>query len=298
MKDTDVSLTETISAALSNTLPVSTATETGISETTEEPHTESTCPVSTTSDPSTVTETASKTIPMGKMEPVISGMSENEVLKLIEEKIDPLLKLKSEVPKNDHEGLLRLIRERLGRLEDEVACARKDEHNNHEQLKRQIFNLRDELENRKPEFLDMPTTKKVDEKSTSLLAEKVDILDRERDALEKQILLLLTKMDGKVDTIEAKCERTTNDHLELEEQFAQLSDRVSESNHGVQSISTTSIPPSFFDVSAEIYEEKIEYLQARCERLGKENREITARLDIVEEELENELKVSIDGITV
>ena len=61
MKDTDASMTETISAGL----PVSSATETGISETTEDPqsHTETAGPESTYSDASTVTETASKTSP-------------------------------------------------------------------------------------------------------------------------------------------------------------------------------------------------------------------------------------------
>lgn len=303
MKDTDASMTETISAGL----PVSSATETGISETTEDPqsHTETAGPESTYSDASTVTETASKTSPkllpnnFPTSIPIIAGMSEQDVKKLIDEKIEPLLKIKSELPKNDHEGLIRLIRERVGRLEDEVACTRKDEHNNHEQIKRQLFNLRDEMENRKPEFIEIASSKKSssDDKEKCLLAEKVEILDRERETLEKQILLLITKMDTKVDTIETKCERNTNDQLSLEEQFAQLNDRVSESHHGVQSISTTSIPPSFFEVSAEIYDEKIDYLSSRCDGLRKDNREITARLDIVEEELENELKVSIDGIT-
>jgi hypothetical protein len=61
--------------------------------------------------------------------------------------------------------------------------------------------------------------------------------------------------------------------------------------------STPSIPPSFFDVGAELYDEKIEFLQAKIKNILVDNKEITARLDIVEEELENELKVSIDGIT-
>ena len=97
----------------------------------------------------------------------------------------------------------------------------------------------------------------------SLLSQRLEILEKERDGLERQILTLITKMDAKVDTIEGKCLFLTNEQLSLEEQVAQLGDRISESHHGVQSISTPSIPPAFFDVSPEIFDERIELLETK-----------------------------------
>jgi chromosome segregation ATPase len=162
----------------------------------------------------------------------IEGLTESQIQQMIQEKIEPLVQSKFEIPKN--EGLLKLIRERLGRLEDEVACARKDSDNNHEQLKRQLFNMKDDLENRKPEFLDLKQEVLDDQPGQNLLSEKVDRLDKEREVLEKQILFLIMKIDGKVDAIEGKCERSTNDQLALEEEVALLKDRVSESQQGIQ----------------------------------------------------------------
>ena len=39
------------------------------------------------------------------------------------------------------------------RLEDEIAIVRKDEQNNVEQIKKQIFNLRDELTNQRASYV-------------------------------------------------------------------------------------------------------------------------------------------------
>ena len=47
--------------------------------------------------------------------------------------------------------------------------------------------------------------------------------------------------------ITAKSNRNAKERIELEEEVKNLSDRVSEAAHGVQSISMTSIPNDFFD---------------------------------------------------
>ena len=268
LKDTDASLTETISKA-SHVPEISQESETETQETETDTKSESTLideSITMTISEPVQAEPEKQELPTAK-----HGLSENEILKIVEDQIAPIwTKVNNFVipePAENHDGLLRLLKERMSRLEDEIACCRKDEQNNFEQLKRQLYNLKDDFENRKPKFIEIAQKKSEPEVKPesvdSLLSQRLEILEKEREGLERQILSLITKMDAKVDTIDGKCSFLTNEQLSLEEQVAQLGDRISESNHGVQSISTPSIPPAFFDVSPEIFDERIELLETK-----------------------------------
>ena len=95
------------------------------------------------------------------------------------------------------------MKDRLGRLEDEISIARKEEQQDYEQLKRQMYNLRDDVTKQKPSFA---LKEPVDEvpKSTDVtgLENRLGKIEKEREVLEKQILSLIMKIDQKVDQIE------------------------------------------------------------------------------------------------
>ena len=59
-----------------------------------------------------------------------SGLSEHEISRMIEDHIAPLMTkvncLAVQEPSENHEGLLRLLKERMSRLEDAIACCRKE----------------------------------------------------------------------------------------------------------------------------------------------------------------------------
>ena len=84
----------------------------------------------------------------------------------------------------------------------------------------------------------------------------------------------------------------------MEEEVSRLNDRISEAAHGVQSISMTSIPPDFFDEERDkMFQLEIvqDSLAERVDRLIKKSTEVDARLDIIEEEMEEQTKISING---
>ena len=86
--------------------------------------------------------------------------------------------------------------------------------------------------------------------------------------------------------------------MNLEEEVSRLNDRISEAAHGVQSISMTSIPPDFFDEERDkVFQLEIvqDSLAERVDRLIKKSTEVDARLDIIEEEMEEQTKISING---
>ena len=93
------------------------------------------------------------------------------------------------------------MKDRLGRLEDEISIARKEEQNDYEQLKRQMFNLRDDMSKQKPDFKlqDKPD---LDDTMAKGLDSRLTNIEKEREVLEKQILSLIMKIDQKVDQIE------------------------------------------------------------------------------------------------
>ena len=93
------------------------------------------------------------------------------------------------------------MKDRLGRLEDEISIARKEEQQDYEQLKRQMYNLRDDVTKQKPSF----ALKEAPEEAPSdvtALEERLAKIEKEREVLEKQILSLIMKIDQKVDQIE------------------------------------------------------------------------------------------------
>ena len=93
------------------------------------------------------------------------------------------------------------MKDRLSRLEDEISIARKEEQQDYEQLKRQMYNLRDDVTKQKPTFaLKEAPEEKISE--TSNLEQRLSSLEKERELLEKQILSLIMKIDQKVDQIE------------------------------------------------------------------------------------------------
>ena len=93
------------------------------------------------------------------------------------------------------------MKDRLSRLEDEISIARKEEQQDYEQLKRQMYNLRDDVTKQKPTFaLKEAPEEKISESSN--LEQRLSSLEKERELLEKQILSLIMKIDQKVDQIE------------------------------------------------------------------------------------------------
>ena len=93
------------------------------------------------------------------------------------------------------------MKDRLGRLEDEISIARKEEQQDYEQLKRQMYNLRDDVTKQKPSFVLKETPEDVPTDVTAL-EERLAKIEKEREVLEKQILSLIMKIDQKVDQIE------------------------------------------------------------------------------------------------
>ena len=94
------------------------------------------------------------------------------------------------------------MKDRLSRLEDEISIARKEEQQDYEQLKRQMYNLRDDVTKQKPTFALKEAPEEKISVDTSNLEPRLSSLEKERELLEKQILSLIMKIDQKVDQIE------------------------------------------------------------------------------------------------
>ena len=95
------------------------------------------------------------------------------------------------------------MKDRLGRLEDEISIARKEEQQDYEQLKRQMYNLRDDVTKQKPSFaLKEPVDEVPISTDVTGLENRLGKIEKEREVLEKQILSLIMKIDQKVDQIE------------------------------------------------------------------------------------------------
>ena len=269
LKDTDASLTETPTVSEQTPMPFSETTD------------------STTA--STVTQTLTQSLPR-----IAPAINKEIIIAEVENLVDS--KLKFLKPENQNEGLLKMVRERVSRLEDEVAIARKEEQTNCDSLKRQIFAIKDDLENRKPDFA-LPSVSTKTQQDIAPIREKLFAMEEGNAVLEKSILSLVTKMDSKIDGIESKCERTVKAQMALEEHVDNLEDRVTENQHGVTSVSTPSIPPAFFDLSPEIFDDKLELLTDNVKALISEKKILAERLDIVEEELETNDRFLIESIT-
>ena len=93
------------------------------------------------------------------------------------------------------------MKDRLGRLEDEISIARKEEQQDYEQLKRQMYNLRDDVTKQKPSFA-LKEAPEETQNDVTALEERLAKIEKEREVLEKQILSLIMKIDQKVDQIE------------------------------------------------------------------------------------------------
>ena len=66
-------------------------------------------------------------------------------------------------------------------------------------------------------------------------------------------------------------------------------------------VSMTSIPPDFFDEERDkVFQMEIiqDSLVERIDKLIKKSSEVDARLDIIEEEMEEQTKISINGKTI
>ena len=95
------------------------------------------------------------------------------------------------------------MKDRLGRLEDEISIARKEEQQDYEQLKRQMYNLRDDVTKQKPSFaLKEPVEESSKSTDVTGMENRLGKIEKEREVLEKQILSLIMKIDQKVDQIE------------------------------------------------------------------------------------------------
>ncbi|CAG5109609.1 Oidioi.mRNA.OKI2018_I69.chr2.g4129.t1.cds [Oikopleura dioica] len=274
LKDTDASLTETPTVSEQTPTPYSEEQSAETSETA-----------------STVTQTVS----LPKV-PIVHAINKEAVIAEVKAFVEGKLKYFNPENGSQNEGLLKMVRERVSRLEDEVALARKEDQTNCDNLKRQIFALRDDLENRKPEFA-LPSVSSQKAPELAPIKEKLAAIEENNAVLEKSILSLVTKMDSKIDGIDNKCERTVKSQMALEEHVDNLEDRVTENQHGVTSVSTPSIPPAFFDLSPEIFDDKLELLTDKVKELMSDKKILSDRLDIVEEELETNDRFLIESIS-